>query len=119
MTDLLVNLAGIALAALVVWWFWLARPKPRRAESGPVAITMADGAFDPAVVEVAAGQPVTLRITRRDPAPHAAQLLLPDLDRAVDLPLDEPRSISLPPLEPGEYEFTCQMRLYTGRLVAA
>ena len=117
--DLLVNLAGVVLAALVIWWFWLARPKPRRAEAGPVAITMADGAFDPAEVEVAAGQPVTLRITRRDPAPHAAQVLFPDLDRAVDLPLDEPRSISLPPLEPGNHEFTCQMRLYVGRLVAA
>lgn len=119
MSTFLVNLAGLIAAALVVWWFWLSKPKPRRASGGPVAITMADGAFDPSVVEVAAGQPVTLRITRRDPAPHAAQLLFPELDRAVDLPLDEPRSIALPPLEPGEYEFTCQMRLYVGRLVAA
>ncbi|MFP4130982.1 cupredoxin domain-containing protein [Thiohalospira sp.] len=117
--GVLVNLAGVILAALVVWWFWVAKPRPRRAESGPVAITMADGAFEPAVVEVAAGRPVTLRVTRRDPAPHAAQVLFPDLDRVFDLPLDEPRSISLPSLEPGNYEFTCQMRLYVGRLVAA
>jgi len=117
--EILVNLAGLLLAVLVVWWFWVAKPKPRRAEAGPVAITMADGAFDPAVVEVAAGRPVTLRITRRDPAPHAAQVLFPDLDRAFDLPLEEPRSISLPSLEAGTYEFTCQMRLYVGRLVAA
>jgi len=26
MTALLVNLAGLGLIALIVWWFWLVRP---------------------------------------------------------------------------------------------
>jgi len=26
MTALLVNLAGLGLIGLIVWWFWIARP---------------------------------------------------------------------------------------------
>jgi len=26
MTPLLVNLAGLGLISLIVWWFWIARP---------------------------------------------------------------------------------------------
>jgi len=27
MTNLIVNLAGLALIGLIIWWFWLSKPK--------------------------------------------------------------------------------------------
>jgi plastocyanin domain-containing protein len=29
MGESLVNLAGLALIGLIVWWFWLSRPRQR------------------------------------------------------------------------------------------
>ncbi len=116
----LVNIAGLALIAFIVWWFWLARPRAVRcaARPGPIEVRVADGVYTPAVIEVPAGRPVTLRFLREDPSPCTEQVLFDALGVAVSLPVGQPRDVTLTPPRPGEYEFTCQMRMYRGRLVA-
>lgn len=47
----LINLSGLALMALIVWWFWLSGAgKPRRATHGAVDIIVDDGVYEPAVI---------------------------------------------------------------------
>lgn len=117
MTTWLMNVAGLVLIAFIVWWFWLAKPKLLRAGSGVIEITVADGVYTPARIEVAAGKPITLRFLRKDPSPCAEKVLFDDFGISRDLPLNEPLEVTLTPVAPGEYEFTCQMRMYRGRLV--
>jgi len=117
MTTWLGNVAGLVLIVLIVWWFWLAKPKSLRATSGVIEITVADGVYAPARIEVPAGKPVTLRFVRKDPSPCAEKVLFDDLGISRDLPLNEPIDVVLTPAAPGEYEFTCQMRMYRGQLV--
>ncbi len=119
MSVWIVNAAGLVLLGLIVWWFWLAHPRASRAAgTGPLEIVVDNGVYDPARIEVAAGKPVTLRFVRRDPSPCAEKVLFDDLDIAADLPLGRPVEVTLTPAKPGEYEFTCQMRMYRGVLVA-
>ncbi len=118
MIAALVNLAGIALIAFVVWWFWLSRPRAARAGGGPIEVRVDNGVYTPAVIEVMAGQPVTLRFWRKDPSPCAEQVRFDALGIVAELPVDKPRDLTVTPPRPGEYEFTCQMRMYRGRLVA-
>ena len=43
----LINLSGLALMALIVWWFWLAGAgKARRATHGAVDIIVDDGVYE-------------------------------------------------------------------------
>jgi plastocyanin domain-containing protein len=115
----LVNLAGLALIGLIVWWFGYSRPRAARmAGSGPIEIVVDNGVYTPARIEVPAGRPVTLRFTRRDPSPCAEKVLFGDLGVAADLALGRPTEVTVTPGKPGEYEFTCQMRMYRGTLVA-
>jgi plastocyanin domain-containing protein len=121
----LVNLAGLALIAFIVWWFWIARPRAAAAAAragaggvGPIEVRVADGVYTPAVIEVPAGRPVTLRFLREDPSPCAEQVLFDSLGVAAELPVGQARDVTLTLPRPGEYEFTCQMRMYRGRLVA-
>lgn len=116
--DLAVNVAGLALAGFIVWWFWIARPRTERAGTGPVEIVVADGVYSPSRVEVPAGRPVVLRFVRRDPSPCAEKVLIDAAGVAAELPLGEPREVVVTLPEPGEYEFTCDMRMYRGTLVA-
>ena len=52
----LINLSGLALMALIVWWFWLSGAgKARRAGHGAVDIIVDDGVYEPAVIESNAG----------------------------------------------------------------
>lgn len=114
-----INLAGVAVMALIVWWFWLSRPQARRAAgSGPIDIVVDGGVYTPARIEVPAGQPVTLRFLRQDPSPCAEQAQFDELGVSVDLPLGKPLDVTVTPPRPGEYEFVCQMRMYRGKLVA-
>ena len=119
MTPWIINIVGLALIGLIIGWFWLYRPKVQRAAgTQPIDILVADGVYTPARIEVAAGKPVTLRFLRQDPSPCAEKALFGSLGVSVDLPLGKPLDVSVTPPQPGEYEFTCQMRMYRGTLIA-
>lgn len=114
----LVNLFGLVLIGLIAWWFWLSKPKARAATGAqPVDILVDNGVYAPARIEVAAGKPVTLTFLRKDPSPCAEKVLFDDLGVSADLPLNRPVTVTVTPAKPGEYEFTCQMRMYRGRLI--
>lgn len=115
---LLVNAAGLFLIGLIVRWFWLSRPRARRVSgTGPIEIIVDNGVYTPARIEVPAGRPAVLRFVRKDASPCAEKVLFDDLDINADLPLGKPKDVTVTPPRPGEYEFTCQMRMYRGTLV--
>jgi len=114
----IVNLAGLLLAAAIIWWFWLSKPKARQvAGNVPIDIVVDGGVYAPARIEVAAGKPVTLRFLRKDPSPCAEKVLFDDLGIAADLPVGQPVELTITPKESGDYAFTCQMQMYRGTLV--
>lgn len=113
---LVINLAGIALIGLIVWWFWLYRPATTAADSMPSVVTVADGVYDPSRISVPSGMPVTLNFLRKDPSPCAEMVIFPDLDISSQLPVGKQTPIHLPALEPGNYRFHCQMQMYTGEI---
>lgn len=119
MSEIIVTVAGLVLIALIAWWFWFSTPKAAHAaQDAPVDIQVRDGTYQPAAVEVAAGQPLRLNFTRYDPTPCAEKVVFAELGITADLPLERSQTIHLPALKPGIYEFTCQMGMYRGRLVA-
>jgi plastocyanin domain-containing protein len=119
MNTIVINLAGILVIALIVWWFWMSRPPARRVSGGgPIEIIVNNGVYTPARIEVPAGQPVTLRFLRKDPSPCAEKAVFDELGVSADLPVGKPLDVTVTPPRPGEYEFTCQMRMYRGTLVA-
>lgn len=113
-----VNLAGLFAIGLIVWWFWLSKPKART-ETGtrPIEIIVDQGVYTPSRIEVPVGRPIILRFLRKDPSPCAEKVLFDDFDIAADLPVNEPTDVVIIPKEPGEFEFTCQMRMYRGQLI--
>lgn len=96
----------------------MSKPKARRALStDSIEVIVDGGVYTPARIEVKAGQPVTLKFIRRDPSPCAEKVLFDQLGISSDLALGKPQKITLAPMSPGEYEFTCQMGMYRGKLV--
>ena len=118
MTTLLVNIIGLFTIALIIWWFWLSRPKAQLLQGEkPVEILVQDGVYRPSRIQVAIGKPVTLMFTRKDPSPCAEKVVFDDLNISQDLALDQTTEIKIIPDTIGEHEFTCQMKMYRGSLV--
>lgn len=115
--SILVNLAGVILIGLIIWWFWFSKQKIRPQEHDQLeTIIVKDGVYTPAVVFRKAGK-ITLSVLRKDPAPAAEKMIFPALGVSEDLSLDLEKTISLEIADPGEYEFTCQALMYRGRLI--
>lgn len=113
----LVNIAGIVLLIFIVWWFWLSQPKTVRASGKVIDIKVADGVYTPAHIEIAKDQDVTLRFQRFDVTPCAEIVRFDDLGIRLELPLNEPIDVHLHVETPGQYVFSCDMKMYQGTLI--
>ncbi|MDH5299987.1 MAG: cupredoxin domain-containing protein [Gammaproteobacteria bacterium] len=119
MTTIIGNGLALLFIGLVVYWFWLSKPKGHKARAKEVVeIEMANGVFNPALLEVAVNTPVVLRIVRKDPSPCAEQVIFKELGIARPLSLQQAEHIELVLPQPGEYHFNCQMGMYQGRIIA-
>lgn len=114
----LINLIGFALIILIIWWFWLYKPKETTSDSDNLIITVANGVYSPSHIKVPAGQSVTLQFKREDPSPCAETLQFPDFQISETLPLNQLKNIELPAMPAGEYAFHCQMQMYRGYIRA-
>ncbi len=113
---LIVNVAGVVLIGLIVWWFWLYKAKEVTLDDPALVIVVENGTYHPARIKLAANQATELRFLRKDASPCSEMLLFPDLDLSESLPVNKPTTIALPPLAKGEYPFHCQMQMYRGVL---
>lgn len=113
----MINSIGILLIALIIYWFWLTKPKILKASKNIVNVIVNDGVYTPARIEVEAGKPVTLNFLRKDPSPCAEKVIFSDLNISKELPINKEKAIELKIEKPGEYEFTCQMQMYRGTLI--
>ncbi|MBE97264.1 cupredoxin domain-containing protein [Marinobacter sp.] len=113
---LLINIAGLALIALIVWWFWLYKPKEAELGENDLVITVENGTYSPSRIKVSTGEPVEIKFIRKDQSPCSETLLIPELQISDTLPLNKLKTIQLPALAAGEYAFHCQMQMYRGQI---
>lgn len=117
----LFNILGIFLIIFIVWWFWLARTllsrKATQSTSNVIDVTVENGVYRPETIKIQSGKKITLRFFRKDPSPCAQWVIFQDLNISAQLPINQPHTLELKVDQPGNYEFTCQMGMYRGRLL--
>lgn len=121
-TQLAVNLAGLIAIGWVVWYFWMYRRETVAAKVTEGGMQEVDvtvkGGYEPAQIVVKAGQPVRLNFTRREASTCGEEVVMPGFGKRAHLPENQTVPIEVTPDKPGEYEFTCGMNMYKGKLVA-
>ena len=117
----LVDAVGLALVALIAWFFWLKRTPGVRAAltSGGFQeqMVLVKGGYTPDVIVVQAGKPVRLSFVRQESASCSEQVLLPAWGKSAALPEGETVRVEFLPKERGEFEFACQMGMFRGKLI--
>ena len=115
---MIINLIGLLLIALIIWWFWLYKPQKAVDSSDEnITIVVNEGVYQPSRIKVAADKKTTLQFLRKDGSPCAATVVFPNIELSEELPLDVNKSVELPPMALGEYPFHCPMKMYSGTLV--
>ena len=117
--NAIINIAGVLLIALIIWWFWLSKPKAIKQTSDVIDVLVDNGVYTPAHIEAVQGRPLTLRFVRKDASPCAEKVIFADLGIAVDLPLGQALKVNIPTEHAGSFDFTCQMQMYRGKLTVS
>jgi plastocyanin domain-containing protein len=114
--------AGIpALVLLAAWMLWtVLRPMPdgfgqgveETARPGPdgvyqIAVVADASGYRPNVIYTEVGQPLRLKVTRKDPSPCFDELRVEGLGIAAPLPVGQETVVSFPPTPRGEFPITC------------
>ncbi|TKB47436.1 cupredoxin domain-containing protein [Thalassotalea mangrovi] len=115
---IMVNLLGLALIALIVWWFWLYQRHTYMSPTTEVTIDLADGVYHPDVIQVKANSTVKLKFLRTDPSPCSEILQIPSLNYSQQLNLDQITEVTIEDIPRGDHPFHCQMKMYNGLLQA-
>ncbi len=118
---IIVDLVGLGLIGLIVWFFWLVKEKGVKAAltSGGYQeqMVLVKGGYTPDVIVVERGKPVRLNFVRQESASCSEMVLFPAFNKSAKLPEGETVPIEFLPNEPGEYEFACQMGMFRGKVI--
>ena len=119
--KVLVNVAGLALNAGIVWFIGWVKAKGVKAAATSAGyqeqMVLVKGGYTPDVIVVERGKPVRLNFVRQESASCSEMVLLPAFNKSAQLPEGQTVPVEFLPAEPGEYEFTCQMGMFRGRIV--
>jgi plastocyanin domain-containing protein len=121
MDKILVIIASLALIALVLWWFFGPHESSeasaaQQAGTQTATITV-QGGYRPETITLKQGVPAALTFIRKDPSSCLEEVILPDFGVSQKLPLGQPHTLTINPDKPGEFSYSCGMRMYHGKLV--
>jgi plastocyanin domain-containing protein len=120
-TQIIVTFVGFGIIGWIVWYFWLWKGEAVAAQSGAGGLQVVDvtvkGGYQPASIVAKAGRPVRLNFTRRESTPCGEEVVLPEFGKRAHLPEGRTVPVEVTPERPGEYEFTCGMNMYKGKLI--
>jgi plastocyanin domain-containing protein len=120
-TNIVALLIGPALIGGVAWFFWGPRKSGVRAavtSSGyQEAMILVKGGYTPDVIIVQHGKPVRFHFRREETAACSEMVIFNDFGKSAQLPTGETVPVEFLPEKPGEYEFSCQMGMFRGKLI--
>lgn len=123
MDVLIVNAAGAALIAWIVWYFFLSRRPDEGRASGnagrqEIHVTV-KGGYIPERIGARPGVPLRIHFRREETSPCSEEIVFPDFGIRRSLPAFETTVVDLPASAEGTYGFACGMDMMHGSLVVA
>ncbi len=115
-----VVVACLVLIVFVLWYFFGERETvvAKMAEGGVQEIDIKiHGGYAPDVITVRKGLPVRLNFYRDETDSCSEQIIFSDFGIASHLPPFETTTFEFTPKQPGEFTFTCGMKMMRGKLI--
>ncbi len=117
----MVLIALVLIIIFIIWWFFGKRTTKSvaatRQGNKQVVEIVVDGGFSPKVVVLERDVPADIIFTRRDASACFEEVVLPDFGTRAHLPIGKAYTITVTPHVAGEYQYTCGMNMFFGKVV--
>ena len=112
---LIMNIIGIALILVTIWFFLVKKKSADVEVTGKVTI-LVDGGYKPNAMSIKRGQPVTLNFFRKDESSCLEEVVIPEFGVRQHLSLNEITPVTITPQKTGEFDFSCGMNMFHGKI---
>lgn len=110
----------LVVIGLFVYYFRWTRKEAmaQETDTGQRVTVVVKGAYSPNIINAKVGIPLTIVFDRQEDTACSKKVILKDFDIAEELPDFGQKEITVTPKAPGEYQFSCEMGMYQGKIVA-
>ncbi|MCL5094337.1 MAG: cupredoxin domain-containing protein [Patescibacteria group bacterium] len=110
----------LIIIALFVYYFKWSRKEEKavETEAGQQVTVVVKGAYSPNLIKAKAGKPLTIVFDRQEDSSCSKKVIFKDFDISEELPDFGQKEITVTPKATGEYQFSCEMGMYQGKITA-
>ena len=115
MDKIIVFIFGSLSILFTYWYFFMKKVNTVQAE-GTVNI-LVDGGYKPERISIPYGKTTKLVFERKDSSSCLEEVVLADFKVRKFLPLNEKTEIEINPTKKGDFDFSCGMGMFHGKLI--
>lgn len=114
--EIIVGFLGI-ISIIFVYWFFLMKKEDETLLVKDQIIILVKGGYNPSVIQIHKNRITKIIFQREDSSPCLEEVIIPKFRIKKYLPLHQKVTASVNPKEEGEYEFSCGMNMFHGKIV--
>jgi plastocyanin domain-containing protein len=115
MDKIIVSILGVVFIGLTYWFFLGKKEKEVKAQ-GSIDI-LVKGGYSPSKIIIPQNETTTINFLREDFNACLEEVILSDFKIRKYLPLNQKISIEINPKKKGEFDFSCGMGMFHGKLI--
>lgn len=107
----------LAMVGMVfTYWFFLMKRETAVVVENEVDITV-EGGYKPEVISIPKNKTTKINFIRKDPTDCLEEVVLGDFRIRKHLPLNQKVTVEIRPGKEGEYDYSCGMNMYHGKII--
>ncbi len=106
------SIVGIGLT----YWFFLRKNEKEIVVASDSIDILVDGGYEPEVISVPKGKTTKLNFLRKDSSSCLEEVVLADFKIRKYLPLNQKVTIEVSPQNQGEFDISCGMNMFHGKI---
>lgn len=115
MDKIIVSIFGVIFIGFT-YWFFLGKKEKEVKANGSIDI-LVKGGYTPARIIIPQNRTTTINFLREDQSTCLEEVVLADFKIRKYLPLNQKISIEVNPKKKGEFDFSCGMGMFHGKLI--
>ena len=113
--KIIISIFGLLSILFTYWYFFM--KKINTVQTGGTVDILVDGGYKPERIAIPYGKTTKLVFQRKDNNSCLEEVVLADFKIRKSLPMNEKVTIEITPDKKGEFDFSCAMGMFHGKLI--